>query len=269
MHCDQYRETIQELADGTLGPVRRAELQTHLEQCDACRALAADLRKIREAAALLDQPAPPERVWLQLAGRLRQQGRVIETAAPRQRRTALLALAAALVLMIGGSLWLLSPMTRGGPDSSIVGGPANRATRDSAPETRGPSDVATGAPSAPAGSNAAGTDTVQSIVDDLQIADRHYESAIEKLERAVNVTDGPIDPQTAAVLAKNLQVIDQAIAESRTALRKEPQSEPARDSLFEALRRKVSLLQDTIALMNEMRMGNSAGAARIIGANKS
>ena len=31
-----------------------------------------------------------------------------------------------------------------------------------------------------------------------------------------------------------------------------------------ALRRKVALLQDTIALMNEMRKGNSAGAAQIV-----
>ena len=76
-----------------------------------------------------------------------------------------------------------------------------------------------------------------------------------------------IDPQTAAMLQKNLRVIDEAIAESRAALGSEPQSAPARDSLFDALRRKVSLLQDTIALMNEMRKGNNAGAAQLV--NKS
>ena len=71
------------------------------------------------------------------------------------------------------------------------------------------------------------------------------------------------------MLQKNLQVIDQAIAESRAAFRSEPPSTPARDSLFDALRRKVSLLQDTIALMNEMRKGNAAGAAQLVdGVNK-
>ena len=60
-----------------------------------------------------------------------------------------------------------------------------------------------------------------------------------------------------------------SIAESRSALQSEPQSAPARDSLFEALRKKVNLLQDTIALMNEMRKGNSAGAAEIIDGKKS
>jgi hypothetical protein len=252
MFCKQYSEAIQELAEGTLGPVRRAELQTHLDQCDGCRALAADLQKIRDTARSLEQPAPPERAWLRIAARLRQEGRVVETSSPRRRRTALLALAAALLLMVGGSLWLLYPMR-------------NAATTT----TQGPGDPGTQGPTDPARGNPARGDAVQSIADDLQTAERHYQSAIAKLEQAAKANDGSIDAQTAAVLEKNLQVIDVAIAESRTALQKEPQSQPARDSLFDALRRKVSLLQDTIALMNEMRKGNSAGAAQIIDANKS
>ena len=249
MFCKQYSEAIQEFADGTLGPVRRAELQTHLEQCDECRALLADLRKIREAAAALEQPAPPDRVWLQIAGRLRQEGRVAQPASRGGRRMALLAIAAALVLMVGGSLWFLYPM-RQAANNSVAQSTTNPGATE--PRSQG-------------GGNAAQSDTVQSIADDLMVAERHYQAAIGKLEQAAKVNDGAIDAQTAGVLRKNLQVIDQAIAESRTALNKEPQSQPARDSLFEALRRKVSLLQDTIALMNEMRKGNSAGAAQLIG----
>ncbi|CAN5659079.1 hypothetical protein BH18ACI5_BH18ACI5_16130 [soil metagenome] len=244
MYCNQYREAIQELADGTLGPVRRAELQTHLDHCDACRALSADLRKIRDTAATLDHPAPPAHVWMQIAGRLCQEGRV--AAAPSQRRHyALLAIAAALLLSVGTSLWLLLPR-------------------------QGESSQTQAAGSAQPEGNAAQKDTVQSITDDLKAAEQHWQSAIVKLEQAAKHNDGSIDPQIAAVLEKNLTVIDQAIVESRTALKTEPRSQPARDSLFEALRRKVTLLQDTIALMNEMRKGNSAGAAQIVeGGNKS
>lgn len=259
MYCKQYRDAIQELADGTIGPVRRAELQTHLDQCDDCRALLADLRKIRDAAAALDSPAPPERVWKAIAAHLQTEGRVAAPAVTRSRHMGLLALAAALVLAVGASLFFLWPMRGTGPatvaESPGPGGP-------SAPGTSGPSD--------PAGGNAARGDAVQSIADDLQIAEQHYQSAIKKLEEVAKTNDGTIDPQTAAVLEKNLQVIDAAITESRAALKSEPQSAPARDSLFEALRQKVTVLQDTIALMNEMRKGNSAGAAQIIqGGNKS
>ena len=72
-----------------------------------------------------------------------------------------------------------------------------------------------------------------------------------------------MDPALAATLEKNLTTIDHAIAESREALNVDPASEPARDSLFEALRQKVGVLQATVTLMNEMRKGNQDGAARI------
>ena len=235
MFCNQHTEAIQELADGTIGPVRRAALQTHLDQCDDCRALAADLQKIRTAASSLGAVRPPDRAWLQIAGRLRQEGRISEHQRAR-RNMAVLAIAASLLIAVGASLYLLG--TAGRPDPNVQ-------------------------PAAGAG-NAATGDPVQSITDDLMIAERHYQSAILKLEEAARSNDGSIDPEAAAILEKNLPVIDQAIAEARTALQSEPQSAPARDSLFEALRRKVNLLQDTIALMNEMRKGNSAGAAQLV-----
>ena len=242
MYCNQYRDAIQELADGTLGPVRRAELQTHLDQCDGCRALVADLQKIRAAASSLDPIAPPARVWSAIASELRKEGRV--TLPRRTAPMAVLAIAASLVLVIGGALYLL------------------RSSRDVRPAQQAGSET-TGAPAAASG-NAASVDPVQSINEDLTAAVQHYESAIAKLEQAVNSDNGSIDPEAAAVLKKNLPVIDQAIAETKSALNSEPQSAPARESLFEALRKKVSLLQDTIALMNEMRKGNSAGAAQLV-----
>ena len=38
---------------------------------------------------------------------------------------------------------------------------------------------------------------------------------------------------------------------------------PAQQSLIEGFKTKIGLLQDTVALINEMRKGNEAGAARI------
>ena len=90
---------------------------------------------------------------------------------------------------------------------------------------------------------------------------QHYENAIAKLEALTKNNDGAIDPAMADMLQKNLAVVDQAIAESRVALQSNPESEPARESLFEALRRKVGVLQATVTLMNQMRQGNPAGAA--------
>jgi anti-sigma factor RsiW len=237
--CGRFRDAIHELIDGTLGPLRRAELEQHLDLCDDCRALADDLRSIRRATDALDRPLPPDRVWLQIAGRLRQEGRVVAVpVAARRSRGAILALAAALTLAVGSSLYMVWPASQS------------------------PTTQATGNVPAP--------DSVESISQELELATQHYQNAITRLEQVAKSGDGSIDPQTAATLQKTLLVIDQAIAESRAALNAEPQSGAARDSLFDALRRKVTLLQDTIALMNEMRKGNAAGAAQIVeGTNKS
>lgn len=250
MFCRQYNEAIQELADGTLGPVRRAELQTHLDQCDACRALAADLQSIRAAARSLGPVRPPAQAWQRIAAQLQQEGRITTAAPARTRHAAMLAIAAALVLAIGASLFMLRGLPPGPATTTAVSQPD-------------------GAPSAGAG-NAPSGDPVQSITDDLTAITEHYESVIVKLEDAVKRDDGTIDAEKAEILQRNLPIINQAIAESRSALEMEPQSAPARDSLFQALRKKVNLLQDTIALMNEMRKGNSAGAAQIVdGGSKS
>ena len=254
-----YRESIQELIDGTIGAIRRAELERHLAECADCRAFLADMQAIHETAGTLDELEPPDGVWLQIAGRLRQEGRVqlppVPAARPsRSSRYAMLAIAATLVLAVGGSIVALLVQYR-----------SNRSVP--------PPTVATRA-AAPAGNANADID-VESVEAEFRLAEQHYQNAIAKLEQAARLDqagrdENTLDPQTAAMLQKNLQVIDQAISESREAVRSEPRSAAARDSLFDALRRKVALLQDTIALMNEMRKGNSAGAAQIVdGLNKS
>jgi hypothetical protein len=247
MDCSHYTDVIQEMVDGTLGPIRRAELRIHLDQCDGCRALLDDLQRVHDLAASFDRAAPPDHVWLQVAGRLRQEGRVHPSATPpssRRPQYALLAIAAALLLAVGASLYVLLPLRRS---------PASL----------------TQSTTAVAGSNASPGDPVQEDIEaEFRLAEQHYQNAIAKLEEAAKGGTDSIDPQTAAMLQKNLQVIDQAIAESRAAVRSEPLSAPARDSLFDALKRKVALLQDTIALMNEMRKGNAAGAAQIIDGTK-
>ncbi|HVL69092.1 MAG TPA: zf-HC2 domain-containing protein [Vicinamibacterales bacterium] len=248
MNCSDYREAIQDLADGTLGPVRRAALQLHLDHCDACRALADDMQKIRAAAESLDDVRPPDHVWMQIAGRLRQEGRVTATVQPRARHMAVLAMAAALVLAVGASLYLLFP----GRDTSAPGGAASTVA----------GDPASGDPAG--GGNAAPVDPVQSVGEEFRLAEQHLQAGIAKLQEAAKADPNAIDPQTAATLQKNLAIIDQAIAESREALSTEPQSALARESLFDALRQKVTLLQNTIALMNEMRKGNSAAAAQLV-----
>ena len=244
MSCQQYLNSIHELVDGTIGAIRRAELEQHLDGCEACRALVSDLERIRDAAGALPEIRPPDRVWLQLAGRLRQEGRITTAVAPeRPNRTyaAWLAIAAALVIAVGSAVLLLVPRNTT-PAPSQATAPA-----------------ATGS-----GADVKSVETVQNEVDAAQ---QQFEKAIADLEKVAKANQQALDPGTSATIEKNLGIIDQAIAENRAAVKSEPASVAARETLFDALRQKVSLLQDTIALINEMRKGNNAAAAQLV--NKS
>jgi anti-sigma factor RsiW len=248
MACSQYLTSIQEYVDGTLGPIRRAELDQHLAGCDACRALAADLERIRDGASSMRNVPPPDGAWLQIAGRLRQEGRIHDVAAQRRRapRLAWMAMAAGLIVAVGGGMFLLRPGARLTPT---------------------PSAAPAAASAAPASGNAPDAKSVESVQNELAAAQTQYETAIAHLEQIAKANQGALDPQTARTMQKNLAITDMAIADSSAAVHAEPTSVAAREALFDALRQKVSLLQDTISLINEMRKGNNAGAAEVV--NKS
>jgi hypothetical protein len=123
----------------------------------------------------------------------------------------------------------------------------------------------TATPAAPGpGADLQAVESAQTAVDAAQA---RYEKAIEGLEKVVKANQQALDPGTSETITKNLGIIDQAIADNRVAVKSEPASVAARETLFEALRQKVTLLQDTITLINEMRKGNNAAAAQLV--NKS
>jgi anti-sigma factor RsiW len=255
MTCDVSRARLQEQIDGALEPIAERELAAHLAGCAECRGFAADLAAIADASSTLAPIEVPERVWLQLAGRWRaeQTGRPAAdaTAAPAPRRHVVLhALAAAAMLAVAaGGSWI-----------------AWRATGTIDPAVSGPAQVLLSKPeAAPAGGNAPGVGLVESAQKDIEAAEHLYSRAIAGLEQVAQAQKSQLEPRVAAMLDRNLEVIDEAISESRAAVRSEPQSTIARESLFEALRKKVSLLQDTIALVGDISSGNPAGASRLAG----
>ena len=248
MACTQYLSSIQEYVDGTLGPIRRAELEQHLTGCEECQAMATDLERIRQSSSSLGDVPPPDGAWLQIAGRLRQEGRVPDVSPAHQRlpRLAWAAIAAGLVIAVGGGVFMLRPGTH--------------ATSATPP-------AQTTASTQPAAGNAPDARSVESVQNELAAAQTQYETAITHLEQIAKANQASLDPQTARTLQKNLAITDMAIADSSAAVHAEPTSVAAREALFDALRQKVSLLQDTISLINEMRKGNNAGAAQLV--NKS
>lgn len=256
MNCETARERLQDQIDDTLDPATAQgaasldrALDAHLAACASCRGFAADLAAIADAAAALPPIDPPERVWLQLAGRWRAenpiQGAGASPVAPRRFAPYHALAAAAMLAVAAGGGWI--------------------AWRATGPADAGATQVLLAKPEATAGGNAQGSALVESAQKDIEAAEQLYTRAIAGLEQAADAQKDKLEPQVAAMLDRNLQVIDEAITESRAAVRTAPQSVVARESLFEALRKKVSLLQDTIALVGDISSGNPAGASRLAG----
>jgi anti-sigma factor RsiW len=93
--------------------------------------------------------------------------------------------------------------------------------------------------------------------------EQQYVAAFKDLEPIAR-GDGPMlaayDAGSPATIEQSLAVIDRAIVESRAAVAEEPGSEPAQQSLIESLKMKLALLQDTVALINELRKDQPADA---------
>jgi anti-sigma factor RsiW len=238
MTCaDLQSEALVDLVDGRLDGAAQRSVERHLEGCEHCRALVDDLRSIRAAAFMLDRREPQTATWSKvqaaIAAEPAPKGRLLNFAGSRANWPVWLGAAAALILatVIG----VLPLMNR-------------EAVHDDSAQTE-----------------AAGAEpevTVESVTAEFEAAEKHYQKAIDDLQTIANKDTGELDPQVAAVLQKNLTVIDQAITESRDALKSQPASSNAQNGLFDALRTKVALLQQTVELINEMRKGNQAEAGR-------
>ena len=239
MRCaDLQSDVLVDLVDGRLDFTQQREIERHLEACAECRALVSDLRSIRAAAFMLDRREPSAESWTKLraavAAEPQSTGRLLAMRLGRPSLGGRLPvwLGAAAALILATVLGLLPLLNR---------------------------QAATGE-----GTEAGATPeiTVESVAAEFEAAEQHYQKAIDDLQTIANKDTGELDPQVAAVLQKNLTVIDQAITESRAALKTQPTSTNAQDGLFDALRTKVALLQQTVELINEMRKGNQAEAGR-------
>jgi len=221
---DPFTDLLSDYVDGVLSAAEREKLDAHLAECTDCLALVGDLRSVRREARLLPPIEPPEHVWDSIADRIRT--RDISDARRSSFHTAL-AVAAALVL--GVSLWIaIAPRE---PDRPYIEDPEALADM---------------------------------VTEELRAAESHYENAITGLEQIIAQNKGSLPSELNQTITESLDLIAQTIDESRNAIATNPDSSVAQESLLEAFRRKVSLLRNTVLLINEVRKGEGENALGLI-----
>jgi len=192
------------LADGTLEGAERVAVERHLAQCLTCRREVSGLRALlARAEALPREIAPPSDLW---TGIERRMGKGEQGRGMGMGRGWLAAAAAVLALLATGTALLLL---------RDVPGP------DFADRPRPPSPTA-GRP-------------------EWVVVEAEYSRAASEV--ALGPERGALAPATSAVVEAGLRVVDQAIAESRAALARDPDSAELAHLVAAAYERKIDLLR--------------------------
>lgn len=226
MHPDDLE--LGEYVDETLPLARARALETHMASCARCRALTTDVATLRTAAGSLDRRNPSPDVWTRIAATVGQQ----DVGSPRWSFWTMPAAwrsawaTGVLVVVLGAATWL----AWNDASTSQIDSAADTAYSASSGQGQNPADL---------------------LRDEISQLEPHVDSAF---------LPGEAKPSFEGALAD----IDDIIVRADTVRQEEPFNELAQQSLFEALRSKLTLLQEMLALINEMRKGNQEGTARIV-----
>jgi hypothetical protein len=265
--CDLFADRLADLLERDLDEPDRAALEAHALACTDCRSLLADLRKLRIDAANLPELAPSRDLWSGIAARIEtpvielQRGSQEPSNVERRRSPRIwqgLA-AAGLVAITAGITRELTKRSLTAPttlvatqqptpnrDTAVSPSPSSAATTTSVPATRPETTVAPN----PVASSPASTPFVASAVETRRglTAEQTYAVEIARLKVIVNRRRSDLDSATVSVIDHNLQVIDDAIAQVKQALRKDPASRFLNESLDQALENKLDVLRTAAAL---------------------
>jgi hypothetical protein len=266
MTCEAFDAALPDYLEGTLDEPLRASVEMHLRECVRCAGLVRDLENIQKEAAALPDLVPSRDLWEGIEARIAAPVIPLAARPERQRRIAPVWMgiaAAALVVSTAGITYTLTSRSLGQSQSRQVAG-ATRTGGQTEPQidtgSSLPPNATTGSEQVDAGTSAnvqdrggrsaqrRGIAASLASQDPSAHSDAVYGKEIEMLQLVVSQRKTQLDSSTVAIIEKNLQIIDAAIAQSRAALAKDPASMLLSDQLTHALDKKVELLR-TAALL--------------------
>lgn len=264
MTCDEFGDLLADVLERSADESIRARVEAHALSCAECGPLLADLRKLRIDAANLPELTPSRDLWAGIAERIETpvvaigSGPTIDTThrSHRPRRLAPIWMGLAAAGLVGVTATITHELTkRAIAPARVAQAPAEK-TLDAAGHGATTTPVAPSAPttvaarpdSIPAAGPASTTTKLASNNSSRLSPQQTYDQEITRLRAIVNQRRPQLDSATLAVLEHNLKVIDDAIAQCREALRKDPNSRFLIESLNDAFDTKVQLLRVAASL---------------------
>jgi hypothetical protein len=272
MTCEAFDAALPEYLEGTLDGSLRASVERHLRECVRCAGLVRDLENIRDEAAALPDLIPSRDLWSGIEARITAPVIPLEARPERQKRLVpawMGIAAAALIVSTAGVTYLLTVRSfRSGADARIAvvtpasqtestnataqGATTPAAESASAGVPRNVPEQLGGARPAQRSTDTSRTGAPATFASQKQPgrpqSDAVYGREIEMLQNIVKQRQTQLDSSTVAVIQKNLEIIDTAIAQSRAALARDPASRMLNQQLTHALDKKVELLRTAAML---------------------
>lgn len=253
--CEQFVDVLADVLECDADEATRAAAEHHALACAECGSLLADLRKLRIDAANLPSLTPSRELWAGIEARIATPVVEIGASDRASRHTPRswiwgTAAAAALVIATAGVTHLLTrrmyqPQTVASVTPVTPVTPS--ATIPSRPDTSDDRTSSNGAAQSPVPSQGP-QPRAQLVSRAKPSAQDTYDSEIARLRAVVRDRRSRLDPATLAVIEKNMTVIDDAIAQCKAALRRDPASRFLMQSLNSALDTKVELLRTAASL---------------------
>ncbi len=212
MQCNELEQILEQHSDGPLPELANS----HMNGCEACRALAADLEAIHTVAAGLgaEEIAPPEHIWITLRNQLEAEGIIHEPVPVDQsarhgwwfafQRPALAGAFLSCVLVAAGMI-------------STLGNSTQTAVHPTVP---------------PEHQEASAVPSAENVFK-------------EELLTVSNRNTAGFPARDAAVsdsIRRNLNIVDNFIAMCEKNVREQPENEMAREYLYGAYEQKAELL---------------------------
>lgn len=219
MVCKQSQELISDYIDGSLELGEQVQIERHLADCEACRAVRDDLLQIVHFSHQLPQHAPSGAVWTRIQADVSQQRGQLFRAFPwltwlKTRHFDLslpqmAATAAAIIIAVSAAVLF---------------------SRHESPQ---PQLIRAGAQVAGA------AEAIPLSNSDFQ----QIEKQISRLSESVEQRKVEWDPELRSAFERNLLYVDQCLAECRHQLNDNPADDVSQELMLNAYREKVRLLE--------------------------
>jgi anti-sigma factor RsiW len=232
MTCDEFQARLPDYLEGACSEAERAALDSHLLDCAECAALVADLRIIVRNASELPVLTPSRDLWAGIESRI--EAPVVSLTA-RISGEHVAAVRTSAVTVHRARVWTVQRLALAASVLvTVTAGITYLAARNSTP-----------APEVAAAPNqVTGTGVPVANVAARPTAEQTFDHEIAGLRNIVGERRGDLDSTTYAIIEKNLKVIDNAIAESKAALAKDPSSAFLAGQLNHAYDNKLQVLRE-------------------------